>query len=117
MVDDEQVCARCHGAAAGLQDASGVRVVPVVEDQPEYVGVAAGGHRLEEVARDDGASIGHSPLTKKLVRSFETARLVEQHRTQARMRGENRGDEAATAAADVDNRLGGREVKRVKKLG
>ena len=111
-LDDEQRAAiGAIARAAAAQDAHRVLVLPVVQDRLEHVGVGALRHRVEEAARDDLAALADD-------RALDDVGLVEEDAAHPGMGVEDRGEEGAPAAADVDHRreapevVGGEQVAR-----
>ena len=94
-VDDEQPRVRGHRGTADGEDAAAVLVVPVVQDAREQVGVRARGHGVEEVAVDAGG-------VDVRARRLDRAGAVDERGLEVRRRLEDRREQDAAAAADVD---------------
>ncbi|GIJ72092.1 hypothetical protein Voc01_070090 [Virgisporangium ochraceum] len=101
-LDDEQPAAVGHGRAAGGEDATGVRVVPVVEHPRQQVGVGTGRHRGEEVAVDEPAPVGEPGGGQPLPCPGEHRGPVHERRRKLGGGADDRLQQHAFAPADVD---------------
>ena len=92
-----------HRGTADGEDAQRILVVPVVQDAREQVGVRAHRNRLEEVALD---ARGGDVLACRLHRPG----AVDERRLDVRRRFDDRREQDAATAADVDQAREAREV-------
>jgi hypothetical protein len=102
-LDDQQSRAGTHGGSAAAQDRERGLVGPVVQDLLEHVGVGAAGHRGEEVAGLHAQPAG---------RLAERLGHVEGHALELGLGVQDRGEQRAVAAADVDDRPEAGEIAR-----
>ena len=85
-------------------------VVPVVDHVLQQVAVAAGGNLLEEVAADHPASLGETAGFEVLRRPLHHVRLIEHDPLEVRIGAQDADQERSVPAADIDERVEGREV-------
>ena len=103
---DEQLAVRRDHLADVAQDGAALLVGPVVDDVPHQVGVAAGDDAFEEAAGDRVAAIGDArPWPgSPLARSITSGRSNKMPRN-VRVALQQRDQDGAVAAADVDDRV------------
>src|SRR5216683_3854485 len=80
--EDETRTSR-HRPTAIRQDGDRLIVLPVVNDVAQDVGVAAGGHRVEEAPSDELAAVDDADLLDDLPSVLDDVRLVEEDAAQA----------------------------------
>src|SRR5262249_2210184 len=92
---------RLSPATAGLQDGGRARVVPVVDDVREDVGVRRA-NLSKGVAADERRAVGNPEPREGGPRALHHVRLVEEDAAELRVRGEDRPEQHAVPPADVD---------------
>ncbi len=95
-----------HGPAHDLQYLDDLLVGEVVQAALDQQGVTAG-HGREEVAGDELDAITEVGGRSGCARLLDDVGLVEQHTTNARVRGEDGGEQRAGTATDVDAGMSG----------
>src|ERR1044071_4174642 len=92
-----------------LENGGCAGIVPVVGDVLQDISVAAGRHRCEKVAGDELAAFGESRSDER-PRFFDCISAVEKDTVRARVCVENRCEQRAVAASDLDDGMERRKV-------
>src|SRR5579864_7969411 len=105
-VDNKHPSLLTHSGATVRENRSAALIVPVVEDALHHVGIAAFGHRLEEVPRFHDAAFSNVLGCDVLILSGarDDRGLIEEHSLQFRIRLEDGAQEAAVSPAHVHDR-------------
>ena len=89
-----------------------------MDDELQRVDVATARHRLEEIAADDRAAIGHAGGLEEWPRPSHDMRCIEEHPAHARPRLQDGREQCSMPTRDVDNRArGGKVVSSDELLG
>jgi hypothetical protein len=100
-IPDQDAARRRHCVPTVAQNFDARIVVPVVQNCGHDVGVGAGGHALEEVARHCAASIGKLTFRHVGRHCIDDVRPVEDNALQCREVLENSRHQSSVAAADA----------------
>ena len=109
-VDHEQPRFGRHRLATAVEDAPRARVIPVVDHAREQIGVGAAGHGIEEVTDAALRSVAQTRGREPLRRALHRLSAIEQDAAHTAVCLEDRLQQHARAAADVDEAAQPREV-------
>lgn len=102
LLDEQDLRARCRCRTDVAKDSHRVLVGPVVDDVLEDVGVAAGRYLVEERTSFDPNPVRDTVFGKQVGGSGNHVAKVEQDATGLRRRRQDRGQQPAMSATDVD---------------
>src|SRR5262249_11510321 len=98
---DEHTTARPHDLSYVTEDLQRTRVVPVVQDVFDYIGIAATGNALEHIATDDLDTVDHTTRVQEIPGHPCHTRSLKQDTAEVRMRCQHVRQERPTPTCNV----------------
>src|SRR5664279_942604 len=111
-IDDQQSAIGLHGFATMTENCQALLIAPIVHDMRQDVGVAAGGHCLEEISSLDGYTIHNTIGFEQLGRVDYHMRPIEQQATRSWVSLKDSGEHIAGRPSDIDDSSERRKIVR-----